>query len=69
MDGAGNADADAIWSAFREDGYSVRLVHPQQWHPPLYELCATLQEYFGFTVRSSLRSLSPGATDSRAHAR
>lgn len=38
-------DADRVWHAFRSEGYSVRLVHPQQWHDPLWELCGCMQEY------------------------
>lgn len=37
-------DADRVWHAFRSEGYSVRLVHPQQWHDPLWELCGCMQE-------------------------
>ena len=40
----------AVWSAFEERGYSIRLVHPQQWHQASYELCSVLQEFFGFPV-------------------
>lgn len=51
--GHGLVDPDKVWHAFKDDGFSVRLVHPQQWHPPLYELCACLQEYFGNVVTCS----------------
>lgn len=47
------ADPQQVWGAFNEDGYSVRLVHPQQWHQPLFELCSYLQEYFGFPTGCS----------------
>lgn len=42
-----------VWKAFKEDGYSIRLVHPQQWNQPLFELCSYLQEYFGFPTGCS----------------
>ena len=52
-DGNGAVDAVKAWKAFTHDGYSLRMVHPQQWHAPTYELCARLQEYFGFAVGCS----------------
>lgn len=59
--GRGFAKADRVWKAFEEDGFSVRLVHPQQWHSPLYELCSCLQEYFGNVVTCS-SYLTPAET-------
>lgn len=59
--GDGPVHADKVWAAFNNKGYSIRMVHPQQWHPPLYELCSVLQEYFGFTVGCS-SYLTPGKT-------
>ena len=52
-EGHGDVDPDEIWAAFTDSGYSVRLVHPQQWHNACYELCSCLQEYFGFPVGCS----------------
>lgn len=52
-EGDGEVDVPAAWKAFRKDGYSLRMVHPQQWHQPTYELCAHLQEFFGFPVGCS----------------
>ncbi len=49
-DGDGEVDAEALWTAFSKDGYSIRLVQPQQWHQACFELCACLQEYFGHPV-------------------
>ena len=46
-------DAAAVWRAFQRDGYSIRIVHPQQWHQASYELCSLLQEYFGNEVGCS----------------
>jgi hypothetical protein len=60
-DGEEPVDADAVWNAFKTGGFSVRLVHPQQWSDPLYELCAYLQEYFGSTVGCS-SYLTPAGT-------
>lgn len=60
-EGAGDVDVAATWQAFRREGYSLRLVHPQQWHRAAYELCAHLQEYFGFPVGCS-SYLTPAAT-------
>ena len=51
--GSGVVDAPATWRAFQRNGYSVRLVHPQQWHEPSSELCSLLQEHFGFSVGCS----------------
>ena len=42
-----------MWAAFVERGYSIRLVHPQQWHAPLFELCSCAQEFFGNVVTCS----------------
>lgn len=50
-----------VWDAFKSDGYSIRLVHPQQWSEPLFELCSYLQEYFGSTVGCS-SYLTPSGT-------
>eukprot|EP00040_Diaphanoeca_grandis_P020741 m.110302 g.110302 ORF g.110302 m.110302 type:complete len:333 (-) comp28027_c0_seq2:897-1895(-) len=61
VDGHPVVDPEAVLKAFRKDGWSVRLVHPQQWHQPLYELCGVLQEYFGFTVGCS-SYLTPKST-------
>ena len=52
-EGNGEVDAAAAWKAFERDGYSLRMVHPQQWHAPAYELCACLQEFFGFACGCS----------------
>lgn len=60
-DGNPEVDPSKVWSAFRKDGYSVRLVHPQQWHQPLFELCSYLQEYFGFPTGCSSYLTPPGA--------
>ena len=51
--GDGKVNAKKVWHAFDCDGYSIRLVHPQQWHQGAYELCALLQEHFGFPVGCS----------------
>lgn len=61
LDGDGEVDPDAVWAAFELDGFSVRLVHPQQWHQACFELCSCLQEYFGFPVGCSAY-LTPAAT-------
>ena len=58
--GDGEVDATVVWDAFQHKGYSIRLVHPQQWHQPAYELCAYLQEYFGFPVGCSAYLTPPG---------
>jgi hypothetical protein len=42
--GKEDVDADRVWEAFNSKGYSMRLVHPQQWHDPLWELCGSMQE-------------------------
>ena len=52
-DGNGEADPDSVLAAFERDGYSIRIVHPQQWHQACYELCSVLQEHFGFPVGCS----------------
>ena len=52
-DGDGEAEPGAVLSAFEHDGYSIRIVHPQQWHQACYELCSVLQEFFGFPVGCS----------------
>jgi hypothetical protein len=52
-EGCGQVDPDTVWAAYTEAGYSIRLVHPQQWHQACYELCTCLQEYFGFPVGCS----------------
>ena len=31
-EGSGEIDADEVWGAFESRGYSIRIVHPQQWH-------------------------------------
>ena len=31
-EGSGEIDADEVWDAFESRGYSIRIVHPQQWH-------------------------------------
>jgi hypothetical protein len=48
--GDGEVDANDAWSAYTTRGFSLRLVHPQQWHEGCYELCAFLQEHFGFAT-------------------
>lgn len=53
-------NAEEIWDAFHHKGYSIRMVHPQQWHAPLYELCSALQEYFGNVVTCSSYLTPPG---------
>lgn len=52
-DGNGEANPDSVLAAFERHGYSIRIVHPQQWHQACYELCSVLQEYFGFPVGCS----------------
>lgn len=51
--GSEDIDHKAVWTAFTRDGYSIRIVHPQQWHQASFELCSCLQEYFGFPVGCS----------------
>jgi hypothetical protein len=51
--GSGVVDSREVWTAFERDGYSIRIVHPQQWHQAAYELCSCLQELFGSTVGCS----------------
>ena len=60
-DGNGEIDADKVWASFAERGYSIRLVHPQQWHEASYELCALAQEHFGHPVGCSAY-LTPAAS-------
>ena len=31
-EGSGEIDAGEVWDAFESRGYSIRIVHPQQWH-------------------------------------
>lgn len=52
-DGDGEVDAAQAWSAYEREGFSLRMVHPQQWHFSCYELCAYLQEHFGFATGCS----------------
>ena len=60
--GDGPVDAAAVWAAYNsKPGFSVRLVHAQQHHEPLYELCGMLQEYFGAPVGASSYLTPPGA--------
>ncbi|KAG8466389.1 hypothetical protein KFE25_002145 [Diacronema lutheri] len=49
-EGDGEVDAEGAWSAFESRGFSLRLVHPQQWHGGCFRLCALLQEHFGFAT-------------------
>lgn len=51
--GDGEVPAEKAWAAFRKKGFSLRMVHPQQYHQASFELCAKLQEYFGFPVGCS----------------
>jgi hypothetical protein len=60
-EGSGEIDAGEVWDAFESRGYSIRIVHPQQWHQASYELCACLQEHFGFPVGCSAY-LTPTST-------
>ena len=109
-EGSGEIDAGEVWDAFESRGYSIRIVHPQQWHQACcatqlhmhmhicnvhahvhvhvdvclgehrlelstysllltiyhlhqasYELCACLQEHFGFPVGCSAY-LTPTST-------
>ena len=60
-DGDGPIDHGAVKAAFTHDGYSIRLVMPQQWHQACFELCSCLQEHFGFTVGCSAY-LTPPST-------
>ena len=43
----------AVWTAYSQRGYSIRIVHPQQWHQASFELCSVLQEFFGDAVGCS----------------
>jgi hypothetical protein len=52
VEGDGEVNDTQVWEAYNE-GYSIRCVHPQQWHQPLFELCSYLQEYFGFPTGCS----------------
>lgn len=52
VDGDPLVNSNEVWRAYSK-GYSIRLVHPQQWHDPLFELCSYLQEYFGFPTGCS----------------
>jgi len=45
----GRAHAGTVWEKYK-DGCSVRFLNPQTFHPPLHQLCATLQEYFNCMV-------------------
>ena len=57
----GAVNAEAVWAAFTSGGYSIRLVHPQQWHQACFELCSCLQEHFGHPVGCSAYLTPPAS--------
>jgi bifunctional lysine-specific demethylase and histidyl-hydroxylase NO66 len=40
------ASADTVWELFNQ-GWSVRVLHPQRWCDRLWEVMSHLEDYFG----------------------
>ncbi|KAK3250925.1 hypothetical protein CYMTET_39723 [Cymbomonas tetramitiformis] len=60
-------DPAACWAAFERQGFSIRMVMPQQWHCAAFELCSFLQEYFGATVGCATYLTPPGTQGFAPH--
>ena len=56
---AGRAHAPVVWD-FYNNGCSLRMLNPQTFHEPVWDLCATLQEYFGSMVGANVYLTPPG---------
>ncbi|XP_076802755.1 ribosomal oxygenase 1-like isoform X1 [Clavelina lepadiformis] len=62
----GRAFAPVVWDYYK-NGCSVRLKNPQAFSKPVWQLCATLQEYFKSMVGSNIYLTPPGTQGFAPH--
>jgi len=44
------ADPDVVWKRYREEGCSLRVLHPQRWCDPLWKMLAAMERFWNCSV-------------------
>jgi len=63
----GAAQPADVWARFRDDGCSMRILHPQRWSPKLLRMIAALEEYFECLVGCNLYYTPPSSQGFAPH--
>ncbi|KAK9810193.1 hypothetical protein WJX72_006485 [[Myrmecia] bisecta] len=61
------ADPELVWRRFSQEGCSVRVLHPQRWHDPLWRLLGTLEEVFRCCMGCNAYLTPPGSQGFAPH--
>merc|ERR1712137_1752 len=61
------ATVEHVKHLFEEKGYTLRILHPQEFSDGLYKICSTLQEWFGCVVGSNIYITPPKAQGFAPH--
>jgi len=61
------ATESKVMSMYTEKGYTMRILHPQEFSLGLYSICAALQEWFGCVVGANIYVTPPNAQGFAPH--
>lgn len=54
------ADPEIVWRRFKQEGCSIRLLHPQRWCDPLHKMLAACERFWGCASGCNVYLTPPG---------